>query len=601
MKNRMSLSNYDITWDFKELHDIYFIDDEVISKVMELEHKIIKPNDKLITDILSLIKKYPKTPHFKNILAKVYIDLGHEEKGLKQLKELLKENPDFVFAKTELMSYYLQKNKLNEIAILLGESLEIEDLYKNRKIFHISEFMTFYHAVMLYCDFIGNFDKSEKVFELMKKVNKKFNFYDEEVLKEIKIIHEFQKKAKENYDLRMINTNNLIDIKNVIPNNIKNNMPKFSHKIIKKLYCNSLRIDRTILIEILALPRETLLEDLEKVIQDSIDRFDFFYHETTWHPTTHEFPMHAINLLAELKAFECRDSILKIIRQDWNYLEYWFGDYITGDFFEVLYIFSENGLDEYRDFLFEPDLDDLLRSLIPTTISYILYFEPERRKEILNWFEDLLNEYIKIKEDKSIVDPDLIGFIIQDLININAVEFKPLIKKLYKNKMVSTDICGDYKDVINEFEKFDLGIGWIFKKHNDIFERYEYYISIFGNYEENIDLLSLEDWEFLKFAESILDEDDFDDDDDFDEDDDDFDEDDDDFDEDEDEDDYDFFNDFNPEKPNIFNQQNNKDEFNNILKFKPKTFSDMNIGRNDPCPCGSGKKYKKCCMNSKIN
>ena len=24
---------------------------------------------------------------------------------------------------------------------------------------------------------------------------------------------------------------------------------------------------------------------------------------------------------------------------------------------------------------------------------------------------------------------------------------------------------------------------------------------------------------------------------------------------------------------------------------------DVRIGRNDPCPCGSGKKYKKCCMN----
>ena len=22
---------------------------------------------------------------------------------------------------------------------------------------------------------------------------------------------------------------------------------------------------------------------------------------------------------------------------------------------------------------------------------------------------------------------------------------------------------------------------------------------------------------------------------------------------------------------------------------------DVKIGRNDPCPCGSGKKYKKCC------
>jgi len=24
--------------------------------------------------------------------------------------------------------------------------------------------------------------------------------------------------------------------------------------------------------------------------------------------------------------------------------------------------------------------------------------------------------------------------------------------------------------------------------------------------------------------------------------------------------------------------------------------ANMNIGRNDPCPCQSGKKYKKCCL-----
>ena len=23
----------------------------------------------------------------------------------------------------------------------------------------------------------------------------------------------------------------------------------------------------------------------------------------------------------------------------------------------------------------------------------------------------------------------------------------------------------------------------------------------------------------------------------------------------------------------------------------------MKIGRNEPCPCGSGKKYKKCCID----
>src|SRR5690625_5989566 len=26
----------------------------------------------------------------------------------------------------------------------------------------------------------------------------------------------------------------------------------------------------------------------------------------------------------------------------------------------------------------------------------------------------------------------------------------------------------------------------------------------------------------------------------------------------------------------------------------------MGVGRNDLCPCGSGKKYKKCCMNNKV-
>jgi hypothetical protein len=26
----------------------------------------------------------------------------------------------------------------------------------------------------------------------------------------------------------------------------------------------------------------------------------------------------------------------------------------------------------------------------------------------------------------------------------------------------------------------------------------------------------------------------------------------------------------------------------------------MKIGRNEPCPCGSGKKYKKCCLPKEV-
>lgn len=36
---------------------------------------------------------------------------------------------------------------------------------------------------------------------------------------------------------------------------------------------------------------------------------------------------------------------------------------------------------------------------------------------------------------------------------------------------------------------------------------------------------------------------------------------------------------------------------NNLVQFVPQS---ARVGRNDPCPCGSGKKYKKCCLDKEI-
>jgi SWIM/SEC-C metal-binding protein len=44
--------------------------------------------------------------------------------------------------------------------------------------------------------------------------------------------------------------------------------------------------------------------------------------------------------------------------------------------------------------------------------------------------------------------------------------------------------------------------------------------------------------------------------------------------------------------PSAFKSQPRKRNTDNltVVRETPK------IGRNDPCPCGSGRKYKKCCM-----
>jgi SWIM/SEC-C metal-binding protein len=43
-------------------------------------------------------------------------------------------------------------------------------------------------------------------------------------------------------------------------------------------------------------------------------------------------------------------------------------------------------------------------------------------------------------------------------------------------------------------------------------------------------------------------------------------------------------------------QPENIADFERLLNPPQPVFSDNKPGRNDACPCGSGKKYKKCCV-----
>lgn len=50
-----------------------------------------------------------------------------------------------------------------------------------------------------------------------------------------------------------------------------------------------------------------------------------------------------------------------------------------------------------------------------------------------------------------------------------------------------------------------------------------------------------------------------------------------------------------------YREEKRKDTARNILNMTPQQEADIapraNVGRNDPCPCGSGKKFKKCCLH----
>ncbi|NLZ49335.1 MAG: hypothetical protein GX895_11280 [Clostridiales bacterium] len=55
-----------------------------------------------------------------------------------------------------------------------------------------------------------------------------------------------------------------------------------------------------------------------------------------------------------------------------------------------------------------------------------------------------------------------------------------------------------------------------------------------------------------------------------------------------------------PQWDGIFSVEKRK-EIHKAWKDSKTVVKENKIGRNDPCPCGSGKKYKKCCGNKAAN
>jgi SWIM/SEC-C metal-binding protein len=52
-----------------------------------------------------------------------------------------------------------------------------------------------------------------------------------------------------------------------------------------------------------------------------------------------------------------------------------------------------------------------------------------------------------------------------------------------------------------------------------------------------------------------------------------------------------------PGKPKIGFEPDKPEDISDLEKLlnPPQIVKSKKIGRNDPCPCGSGKKHKKCC------
>ncbi len=263
-------------------------------------------------------------------------------------------------------------------------------------------------------------------------------------------------------------------------------LPIFSNPLIEELYRNDMRVDHNLVKEILSLPRETLIDDLHKVLRDSIDRFHYFSMETEWKEDTHDFPIHALFLLTELRSEQSLAVILNILRQGNEYIEFWFNDFLTEDFWETIFWLGMNKLDDLAAFMKEEGVYCYSKTEISEAVAQITLHYPERKKEAIDWFKNVFSFYLVNAENEALFNGDLVSLMVCDVVDINGSELQQEIVQLYENGLAFPGIAGTLDKVL-----FELGKILLFdakRETHTIFLWYEDILKTWNCYTNNDDI-----------------------------------------------------------------------------------------------------------------
>ena len=531
--------NYKISGRNDLLDNVYGITPAIEDKIGEMYLKVQKKKNSAVKELIDLIQKYPHVPQFKNLLSVLYGYQRNEAKASELHRRILREHPEYLYGKINLALEYIHKQEYEKVPELLGNSLEISELYPYRNEFNYDEVLSYNKAVLLYFIKTNNDGQAEQRFKSMQEIDAESEHtkWAEQQIMLYRLNRGFERMKKENEQRRTVK---VVAAKVTDDTEEK---PHFNHSIIEQLYCNSLRIPHTVIAEILRLPKDTLLQDLHTVVYDSIGRFKYFHDHTTYTSTTHEFLTHALFLIAELQSPGSLPVVLDMLRQDEDYLEYWFGDVLSEIVEECIISVGLHQTDKLLSFLKEADKYTYARSIVSAAAAQIALHYPERRQEIVQWFKNIFEFFILKKDDERIIDTDLIGLMVWECLDIEAKELMPVIEMLFEENLVGTGICGDWEDVKESFKDSHTDKK---KERKTIYEKYNYILDHWSYYSAKKDLEPEEEFD----SEELQADDDI------------------------------IFTSSNPDYS---------------VKETTKIGAQPKVGRNEPCICGSGKKFKKCC------
>ncbi len=527
---QLTFHGYELTNDISFQNESYGITPKLAKLLEKAAFGCQDRKDKRIVEKLkNLVETYPHIPMFKNYLSVAYNMLGMIPKSREINVRIIQEHPGYLFGKLNQANNFIERGEPEKVPGVLGESLELKDLYPERKIFQFSEYTNYLNVVIRYLAAIQNLELAENKLDLLKELDPD-DFVTDQADSFLWLLR--LKKAGERIEEEKKHRIAPLPVR-LIPESDKSEPPVFNHAEIFNLYLYDLEIPQHLLKEILALPRKTLVEDLLTVLQDAVNRYDFF-SETSFQEETTCPVVHVFFLLMELEAEECLPAILDFLEYENDFLDFWLGDHLNNTLWQCILHLGKDNLGLLKQFLITPGIYTYSKTMVSEALCRMAIHYPEKRAAILELHAEVFATFLASKVEDNLVDTDFLGIAISNAKDCGFTELLPIIRELFDKQYVAKGIMGDYNKVESEFSQFRKPI------HSVLFQ------SIFELYDH-----VQETWEGYQEEEESDDGDDDD------------------------------------------------DHFYHPPQIAPAG-SVKKTGRNDPCPCGSGKKYKKCCMDKEI-
>lgn len=511
----------------------YTIDDRA-NKLLEKTYYEVSKKKGNEKELLRYIEEYPALPEFKNRLATFYLVKGMEEKAMEINLLTIRMHPNYLFAKLTLaIEYYYQKEFL-KIPELLGKNLQLDRLYPHKKSFHLSEVLNYYKVVALYLNAVG---KTEQAWDIVAKMGNACPDHPE-----------IENTSKEIFRYNLLNAaerwKKEIESEITIDGGFIQSVPKtntapvFENKLVGELSRFNFRLPETILQELLLLPDESLKRDLQKVLKDGVARYHYFMGQKEVPEETSFFLVHAVFIIAEKKWTDLLPDIFQVLKNGKSFNEFYFGDTLTSLLWIAWYKLGAANAKPLFDFLKERNTDTFAKTGINAALIQLYWQQKDLQQQIINGYKELASYFIDNKNDPALTDNVVIASTVCAMYDTSPDKFENEIKQLYENKLVSLSYAGSFDSLIKQKRnKSD-----IIEKVPVMYEMYQDAVDTWSGYQE--------------------------------------------------EEEKDYHNVYGDDKGDMYDDEyeDGEEPVQTVVRTEPK------IGRNDSCPCGSGKKYKKCCL-----